>query len=118
MRSTPFFADPKADFVFQRIFGSEGHKPALIGFLNDILQPDGAHRITSVALLPPEQRPKVSELEHSIVDVLTVLRIRGIPVPDAARERILAAKDPSLRERWLEKAVVAASIADVLGDTG
>jgi hypothetical protein len=53
--SRPVFADPKTDFVFQRIFGSEDHKLALIGFLND------------VAFLPPEQRPKVNELKYSIV---------------------------------------------------
>jgi predicted transposase/invertase (TIGR01784 family) len=71
-RHTPVFGDPKTDFVFQRIFGSEDHKTALIGFLNDILQLDDAHRITQVALLPPEQRPKVSELKCSIVDVRCV----------------------------------------------
>src|SRR5580704_891864 len=72
MRSTPVFGDPRTDFVFQRIFGSEDHKMALLGFLNDILQLDDAHRITSVMLLPPEQRPKVSELKNSIVDVKCV----------------------------------------------
>jgi predicted transposase/invertase (TIGR01784 family) len=74
VRNTPVFGDPKTDFVFQRIFTwrSEDHKTALVGFLNDILQLDGAHRITSVALLPPEQRPKVSELKYSIVDVRCV----------------------------------------------
>jgi len=72
VRSTPVFGDPKTDFVFQRIFGSEDHQTALLGFLNDILQLDDAHRITSVALLPPEQRPKVSELKYSIVDVRCV----------------------------------------------
>jgi predicted transposase/invertase (TIGR01784 family) len=72
VRNTPVFGDPKTDFVFQRIFGSEDHKTALLGFLNDILQLDDAHRITSVALLPPEQRPKVSELKYSIVDVRCV----------------------------------------------
>ena len=76
MRSTPVFGDPKTDFVFQRIFGSDDHKTALLGFLNDILQLDDAHRITSVALLPPEQRPKVSELKNSIVDVKCV-DVRG-----------------------------------------
>ena len=76
MRRTPVFGDPKTDFVFQRIFGSEDHKTALVGFLNDILQLDDAHRITSVALLPPEQRPKVSELKYSIVDVKCV-DVRG-----------------------------------------
>ena len=49
-------------------------------------------------------------------DVLTVFRVRGIAVPDAARERILAQKDPSLLERWLEKAIVAASVAEVLDE--
>jgi predicted transposase/invertase (TIGR01784 family) len=72
MRLTPVFGDPKTDFVFQRIFGSDDHKTALLGFLNDILQLDAAHRITSVALLQPEQRPKVSELKNSIVDVKCV----------------------------------------------
>jgi predicted transposase/invertase (TIGR01784 family) len=71
-RPAPLFADPKTDFVFQRIFGSEDHKPALVGFLNDILQLDDAHRLLSVALLPPDQRPKVAELKHSIVDVKCV----------------------------------------------
>lgn len=68
----PVFADPKTDFVFQRIFGSEDHKPVLLGFLNDLLELDEAHRIVSVSLLPPEQRPKVSELKYSIVDVKCV----------------------------------------------
>jgi predicted transposase/invertase (TIGR01784 family) len=72
----PVFADPKTDFVFQRIFGSEDHKPVLIGFLNDLLELDDAHRIESVSLLPPEQRPKVSELKYSIVDV-KCLDVRG-----------------------------------------
>ncbi len=72
MRRPPVFADPKTDFVFQRIFGSEDHKTALVGFLNDVLELDEGHRIASVALLPPEQRPKISELKYSIVDVKCV----------------------------------------------
>ena len=72
MRRSPVFADPKTDFVFQRIFGSEDHTTALVGFLNDVLELDGAHRIANVMLLPPEQRPKVSELKYSIVDVKCV----------------------------------------------
>jgi len=72
MRPTPIFGDPKTGFVFQRIFGSDDHKTALLGFLNDILHLDDVHRITAVALLPPEQRPKVSELKYSIVDVKCV----------------------------------------------
>jgi hypothetical protein len=47
-------------------------------------------------------------------DVLTVLRVRGIAVPGAVRERILAEKDPAQLERWLEKAILAASVAEVI----
>jgi Uma2 family endonuclease len=47
--------------------------------------------------------------------VLTVLRARGIAVPDAARERILAERDAERLEQWLEKAAVAASLDEVLG---
>jgi len=65
----PVFADPKTDFVFQRIFGTEDHKQALIGFLNGVLGLDEPHRVRSIAFLPAEQRPKVSELRYSIVDV-------------------------------------------------
>ncbi|WP_433931184.1 hypothetical protein AB3662_43690 [Sorangium cellulosum] len=52
--------------------------------------------------------------EEAARAVLTALRVRGIAVPDTARERILAEKDPETLERWLEQAVVAASLAEVL----
>jgi hypothetical protein len=45
-----------------------------------------------------------------------VLRGRGIAVPDAARDRILAEKEPARLERWLEKAGTAATVTDVLDD--
>lgn len=66
----PTFADPKTDFAFKRIFGSEEHKDVLVGFLNDMLGLDGPHRIVTVELLSPEQRPPVVELKLSIVDVM------------------------------------------------
>ena len=65
----PVFADPKTDFVFKRIFGNEEHKESLVGLLNGLLELDDTHRIVDVTLLPPEQRPAVSELKYSIVDV-------------------------------------------------
>ena len=48
--------------------------------------------------------------------VLTVLRVRGIPVSNATRERILTEKDLPCLERWLERAITAMSIAEVLDD--
>lgn len=68
----PTFADPKTDFAFKRIFGSEEHKDVLIAFLNDMLDLDERHRIVEVDLIPPEQRPSVAELKLSIVDVKCV----------------------------------------------
>ncbi len=49
-------------------------------------------------------------------DVLTVLRIRGIAVPEAARERIVGQKDLEQLKRWHEKAIVATSIGEVIDD--
>jgi hypothetical protein len=54
--------------------------------------------------------------EEAARALLTVLRARGIMVPDAARERIVAEKDADRLERWLEKAAVVASVAEVLGE--
>jgi hypothetical protein len=48
--------------------------------------------------------------------VLTVLRVRGIVVSDADRERILGEKDPVCLERWHERAVLAASVAEVIAE--
>jgi len=48
-------------------------------------------------------------------DVLTVLRARGIAVPDAVRQRILAERDLAQLERWLERASVVNSLAQVIG---
>jgi post-segregation antitoxin (ccd killing protein) len=51
-------------------------------------------------------------------DVLTVLRARGIAVSDAVQQRILAEREPARLERWLERASVASSIAEVIDDAG
>ncbi len=49
-------------------------------------------------------------------DVLTVFRVRGLAVTDADRERILAQKDLAQLERWLERAIVASSVAEVIDE--
>ena len=65
----PAFADPKTDYVFKRLFGTEEHKPLLIALLNSLLELDEGHRIAEVELLDGAQRPPVSEMKFSIVDV-------------------------------------------------
>ena len=54
--------------------------------------------------------------EEAARNLLTVLRVRGIQVNDATRERILVQKDPKQLERWMERAILATTIADVLDD--
>lgn len=49
--------------------------------------------------------------------VLKVLEVRGLAVPGAIRERILAQKDRERLERWLEKAAVASSADAVVDET-
>ena len=55
-------------------------------------------------------------MKTRVADLLTVLRVRGLRVSKAARERILAETDPDRLKRWLERAVVAASLAEIFGD--
>jgi predicted transposase YdaD len=54
--------------------------------------------------------------EEAALSLLAVLRARGLAVPDAVRERILAQKEPERLRRWLEKAVVADSVAAVIDE--
>jgi hypothetical protein len=61
-----------------------------------------------------EDAEELGRMEARAGDLLTVLRVRGIRVPVAARKRILAEKNPDRLKRWLERAVVAASLAEVL----
>ena len=54
--------------------------------------------------------------EERVDALLTLLRVRGIAVPDAARERILAQKDLDQLRHWFEKAAVASTIGEVIDD--
>ena len=54
--------------------------------------------------------------EEAARAVLTVLRVRGLAVPEPARERILTETDPARLERWHERAILAASVEDVIDD--
>ncbi len=52
------FADPKTDFVFKHIFGSEAHKSLLIA----LLELDAPHRIVDLEFLTPELHVPIEEL--------------------------------------------------------
>jgi predicted transposase/invertase (TIGR01784 family) len=63
------FLDPKNDFAFKRVFGTEKNKEILIAFLNDVFE--GKHdKIEDVEFLKLDQDPEVASLRQSIVDVM------------------------------------------------
>ena len=50
---------------------------------------------------------KLGLAEARAGNVLTVVRVRGVPVSETARERILAEKNLPSLERWHERAILA-----------
>jgi hypothetical protein len=50
-------------------------------------------------------------------DVVTVLRTRGIDVPEAAQQRIVDEDDMAVLERWFVRAVTASSLDEVFKET-
>ena len=64
------FLDPKNDFCFKKIFGSEKNKDILIHFLNDMLVFKENLPIKNVTFLKTIQEPEIAAQKTSIVDVL------------------------------------------------
>jgi len=64
------FLDPKNNFAFTQIFGTEKNKDILIHFLNDILGHKGEEQVTEVTFLKTIQDPDIAIYRQSIVDVL------------------------------------------------
>lgn len=56
----------------------------------------------------------VGKAEGEALALLKVLRARGLDVDAAAEARILATRDLALFDRWLERALVAGSVDEVL----
>jgi Uma2 family endonuclease len=75
-----------------------------------------AEQAEAAAQAQAEQAQTRGEATARARDVLTVLRVRGITVPDTARERILAEKDPARLARWVERSILAASVAEVMDE--
>ncbi|MBF0603218.1 MAG: Rpn family recombination-promoting nuclease/putative transposase [Nitrospirae bacterium] len=63
------FIDPRIDFAFKKIFGSENAKDLLISFLESLLRLDGERRIAELTILDPFLAPKIREMKYSILDV-------------------------------------------------
>ncbi|MHA7841510.1 MAG: Rpn family recombination-promoting nuclease/putative transposase, partial [Gammaproteobacteria bacterium] len=64
------FLDPKNDFCFKRLFGTEKHRDMLTHFINDVLGFEGEKAIRAVEFLKTAQDPDVAAKKQSLVDVL------------------------------------------------
>jgi predicted transposase/invertase (TIGR01784 family) len=64
------FLDPKNDFAFVQIFGTEKNKDILIHFLNDVLSYRKGEEIIAVSFLKTIQDPEIAAYRQSIIDVL------------------------------------------------
>ena len=62
------FIDPKTDFAFKKIFGSQQSHDILISFLNGMLY-DGETVIADLDILNPYQAPKIAGVKQSYLDV-------------------------------------------------
>ncbi len=63
------FLNPKTDFAFKRIFGSEASREVLVSFLNAVLALEGAEQIVEVTILDPYQMPRIKGWKDTYVDV-------------------------------------------------
>jgi len=66
------FINPKTDFAFKKIFGSEQSQDILVSFLNGILY-DGEDIVQSVNTLNPYQAPRIRGMKDTFLDVKATL---------------------------------------------
>jgi predicted transposase/invertase (TIGR01784 family) len=62
------FINPKTDFAFKKIFGSENSKDILISFLNALLY-DSQPTIQSLKIFPPYAAPRIRGLKETYLDI-------------------------------------------------
>ena len=63
------FLNPKTDYAFKKIFGSEASRDILISFLNAILDLSGDEAIIDVVILDPRLVPKIDGMKDTYLDV-------------------------------------------------
>jgi predicted transposase/invertase (TIGR01784 family) len=67
------FINPRTDFAFKRIFGSNKSKDVLISFLNALVY-NGRKEIQSLDIIDPYIAPKIRGMKDTFVDVRAVLQ--------------------------------------------
>jgi len=63
------FLNPKTDFAFKKIFGSQESTDILLSFLNAILGLQSPYKIVDVSILDPYLAPKIRGMKDTYLDV-------------------------------------------------
>ncbi len=63
------FLNPKTDFAFKKIFGSESSTDILISFLNALLGLKAPYRLQEIVILDPYLAPKIRSMKDTYLDV-------------------------------------------------
>ena len=63
------FLNPRTDFAFKKIFGSDDSHDIVISLLNALLKLKSPYRIEQVTILDPYSAPKIKGLKDSFLDV-------------------------------------------------
>ena len=71
------FIDPRIDFAFKKIFGSEDTKDILMNFIESLLDLSGNKKLKDITILDPFAAPRVKGLKLSIIDV-KCMDLRGV----------------------------------------
>jgi hypothetical protein len=56
------------------------------------------------------------QTQRAAEDVLEVLEVRGLDIPEAVRQRILGCDDPETLRRWHRRAVITPSAEEIFTD--
>ena len=63
------FLNPKTDFAFKKIFGSDTSRDILLSFLNAVLSLEHPYLIQEVEILDPYLAPKIKGMKDTFLDV-------------------------------------------------
>ncbi|ROO88289.1 hypothetical protein EDD29_5952 [Actinocorallia herbida] len=96
-------------------------RPTLEFLMDDTLEFPLSAKIIADARprIEAEVRPRIEAEVRQRTEaeaIFTVLAKRGVPVDDAARERILGCTDLERLHHWLDESVTATSVGEVFGD--
>jgi predicted transposase/invertase (TIGR01784 family) len=65
----PIAIDPKVDYAFKKVFGSESNRDVLVDLLNAVLQFQPGREVVEVEILNPFNEKEFADDKLSVVDV-------------------------------------------------